>query len=403
MPFNVALYSGLYVQADAISTSVRSKVEVLRELQDAGAPLSFTVFTQATDCARPWTRVVETVHQLALHDEFKDADVHVFEFGIRFDLFDAVFVVPPNRTVIAVYHNVTPAHLADRPEVAEALRLSLVQKHNLARADMVACVSEFNRDDLLAFGIAPERLRVLHLPPAVHPGTSPPHHAEVVRLLFVGRFVRAKGVLDLLRAVALARSRGLSGFRLTLAGNALLSAPACLAEMRSMLADSVLQDVVDIVESPDQDELARLYTESDALVIPSYHEGYCMPVIEAMTAGCHVIAYDSGNLPYIVAGLGRMVRAGDVQSLADAIEEFVSTQLAGEHRRGVRQVPTERGLLDEEEWRRAIAAHVAQYSVENYRRGVVDLLAWSAARSPRGAAFSAWLEHARERLTAGAA
>ena len=120
--FNVALYSGLYVRADAISTSVRYKVDILRELQAAGAPLEFTVFTQGTDCQEPWTRVTATVHGLALHEEFAAADLHCFEFGIRYDLFDAVFVVPPDRGIAAVYHNVTPPHLFERPEVADALR-----------------------------------------------------------------------------------------------------------------------------------------------------------------------------------------------------------------------------------------------------------------------------------------
>ena len=278
-----------------------------------------------------------------------------------------------------------------------------MQKHNLARADVIACVSEYNRDDLLAFGIPAERLRVLHLPPAIHPPTAPLHQGDVVRLLFVGRFVAAKGVIDLLRAVRRLRADGVGGFRLTLVGNPLLSSPACIAEMRQMLDGDGLDEVVDIVESPDVEELSRIYAESDALVIPSYHEGYCMPVLEAMTAGCHIVAYDAGNLPYITAGLGRLVATGDVDALAGAIAEFVATEVRGRSGRGPRVVATDGGLLAEEEWRRAVSAHVARYSMAEYRRGFLDMLAVFAGRSPRGAALLDWLHSGAGALRAGAA
>lgn len=381
-PLHVALYSGLYVRADAISISVRLKVQVLRALAEAGAPLRFTVFTHGSHYDEPWVRSVGGAHDVAVCPEFRDADVHIFEFGIRYDLFDCVFMLPPDRTVLAVYHNVTPPEFADSEALRVVLQQSLVQKYNLFRAQSIACVSEFNRDDLLTFGVDAGRLTVLHLPPAVGPVPRVPRVDDRVELLFVGRFVPAKGVIDLIHAVELLEARGVGGFRLTLAGNRTFSSPAVMEEIDRLLAEHGDDTAIRVVTSPDDDTLAALYASSDTLVIPSYHEGYCLPVVEAMSAACAVIAYASANLPYIVDGLGTLVPTGDVIALADAIQEFIETTLRARADR--RDVP-------DPTWRAAASKHVAQYSLEAYRRGFLIFLESAIPATPRGDALRRWL------------
>ena len=96
-------------------------------------------------------------------------------------------------------------------------------------------------------------------------------------------------------------SEGERGFRLTLAGSARWSEPDTIELVRAAAADSKT-GAVRIVVDPDDEALERLYRDSSVLVMPSYHEGYCLPVLEAFHAGCQVVASDAGNLPSIVAG-----------------------------------------------------------------------------------------------------
>jgi glycosyltransferase involved in cell wall biosynthesis len=305
------------------------------------------------------------------------AQVHIFEFGFRFDLFDAVFVLPADRVIVAVYHNVTPPGLADTEELRTALESSLVQKYNLERADLIACDSEFNRKDLAAFGIENERLRILHLPPAIDDFPPVTRNEQLIELLFVGRLVRSKGVLDLVHAFVEV-SRGVEpAVRLTLAGNAGFSSATCMNEVAAVANAAGIAEQLRIVNTPDDRTLATLFASSDALIMPSYHEGYCLPVLEALSAGCHVIAYDSTNLPHITGGLGVLVPTGDVSALAAGIVEYVRRVQAA-RLGGAATIVTEHGEMSQQEWQLAVARHLESYSMTHYRDALLDIVKWAA-------------------------
>ena len=64
--------------------------------------------------------------------------------------------------------------------------------------------------------------------------------------------------------------------------------------------------------------VAAAYAESDVLVVTSEHEGYCVPVVEAMTVGLPVVAFRQGALPEVLGdgrGAGRL--QGPLHALVD--------------------------------------------------------------------------------------
>jgi glycosyltransferase involved in cell wall biosynthesis len=67
----------------------------------------------------------------------------------------------------------------------------------------------------------------------------------------------------------------------------------------------------------------RAYGEADVLVVASDHEGFCVPVTEAMAAGLPIVAFAAGALPEVVGEAGVLVESRDPYDLAGAIHALV--------------------------------------------------------------------------------
>jgi glycosyltransferase involved in cell wall biosynthesis len=375
VPLRIALYSGLCIRHDAISNSLRLKLQVIDRWQAGGAAVKAVAFVHSSDCEDPRIHRLASVTDVLRYKEFWAADVHVFEFGIYYPLFDAVFLLAESVPTVAVYHNITPPELVDDPATRVLLERSIVQRHNFSRMRHIVADSDYSRGELLALGFPPEQLSVIPLPPAqrLAPRSRERHVSDRVELLYVGRLVRAKGVLDLLEAISLLTDWGASGFRLTIAGNPALSSPAVLDEVRRC-AEGSLSGHLRFIPAPEDETLAELYATSDVFVIPSYHEGYCVPVVEALVADCLVVAYDSSNLPFVLGGLGTLVPTGSVEGLADALAQLLQRFRATRTEGAPLRVPTQRGELEEAEWRREVRVHLDQHSEAMFESKFADLL-----------------------------
>ena len=69
--------------------------------------------------------------------------------------------------------------------------------------------------------------------------------------------------------------------------------------------------------------MAEAYATSDVLVVASEHEGFCVPVVEAMAAGLPVVAFDQGAVPEVLGDAGVLVTTRDPYEVADAIADLL--------------------------------------------------------------------------------
>jgi glycosyltransferase involved in cell wall biosynthesis len=378
-PLRVALYAGICVPHDAISNSLRLKLDLIDSWREAGATIQCDAFVHSCEHDDPRINCVNSVADLATATEFRAADVHVFEFGIYYPLFDAVFLLGDKTRAAAFYHNITPPELADDHHSRSILERSLIQRHNLSQFHRVVANSEYSRRELIEFGLPSERLSVMNLPPAQRLARRKGQGCDdraPVEVLYVGRFVRAKGVLDLLSAVSQLSASVQRSFRLTLAGNPKLSSPDVLAEVERW-AEENRDPQIRVVAAPDDDDLAALYADADVFVIPSYHEGYCVPVVEALGAGCQVVAYDSSNLPNVLGDLGQLVPTGDVEALAAALGLAIGRLVAANGQPLL--IPTEAGDIEESLWRQMVKRHLETHSQRAFEEGFAALIGSLAA------------------------
>ena len=146
-----------------------------------------------------------------------------------------------------------------------------------------------------------------------------PVQPVALRLLFLGRLRRTKGVFDLLDALPALR-RSWPGVRAVLAGDGELQACADAAQRLG---------VADIVELPgwiDGADKDRALAEADVLVLPSHAEGLPVCVLEAMAAGVPVVASAVGGIPHALddGRCGELVPPRDVQALTAALHRMLA-------------------------------------------------------------------------------
>jgi glycosyltransferase involved in cell wall biosynthesis len=80
-----------------------------------------------------------------------------------------------------------------------------------------------------------------------------------------------------------------------------------------------LQDVTLTGQLAD-DDLAALYSGAHALVLPSHHEGFALPAVEALACGTPVVACDVPALREVLGSRAAFVAPGDLRALIDAAE-----------------------------------------------------------------------------------
>jgi glycosyltransferase involved in cell wall biosynthesis len=362
-----SLISGVCMLPDAISYSVVCKIQALRLLY--GEDFEYRVFSYASNLQDRNSLVVSGVAELAMHPFFANSDVVCYEFGIFYELVNSVFLLPARTKKLAIYHNITPEHLVAREDQRVSVRCGLQQKANLFFCDHVAADSAYNRDDLIQYGLPQSKVDVLELPLDDRYNSFPPPVRPVidfVEVLFVGRFVASKGVLDLVKAIAKLVTRNHCKLRLSLVGDVTFSDPSYIKEVNEVIADSNFPASFRFLGGVSSQDLVRYYHESHIFAMPSYHEGYCLPVLEAMSCGCLVVAYDAANLPYITAGLGRLVSTGDIEGLADAIGDLAHSLLRHDRDHDKCEIPLDCGTQTITQYQAAATKYLSRFTAAKF-------------------------------------
>ena len=210
--------------------------------------------------------------------------------------------------------------------------LELLKHKFLESCDAFVVPGKSARQYLEQFGLPPERIFVA--PNAVDTAlfsacqSSAQQHPRRLRsqlalpdryFLFVGRLVRAKGVLDLLQAYALLAPGLREQFSVVFVGD---------GPMRSELesrAREIYPGAIHFAGFVHRDDLPTYYALAECLVLPTHSDTWGMVVNEAMACGLPVVCTRvAGCAADLVGANGRLISAGDVAELAAAMEEVAS-------------------------------------------------------------------------------
>jgi len=228
------------------------------------------------------------------------------------------------------------------------------------RAACVVCVSEATRRDLLhSKSVDPEKVAVVrtaNLLPLRAPSGCPVAGLPEKYLFFVGSRQVRKNFDGALRALAPLLRRG-DDIRLVCTGrfsiweNDLLDALGLTDQVRGL-------DLTDA-------ELVTTYERAIALVYPTYYEGFGLPVLEAMAAGCPVLTSNTSSLPEV---------AGDAALLVDPADHVALLREATR-------------LVDDAALRARLSgagrSRAESFTLDAMMNGLIEQLHLAASRGPR--------------------
>ncbi len=234
------------------------------------------------------------------------------------------------------YHNITPADLLEAwiPAVGEEVRWGRAQLRDLAPITEFAIAdSMFNERELQAAGYRSTTTVPLLLDLDGFAGSPDPTLAARLagqragggsELLFVGKVSPHKGQHDLVKALAAYRRLYDPQARLRLVGGAISDEYRAAVER---FADELgLIDAVEIAGSVTHEELIAYYAAADVFVCLSNHEGFCVPLLEAMYHRVPIVAYTNTAVPETVATAGLVLPDKQPARVAAAIHRVVTDQ-----------------------------------------------------------------------------
>jgi glycosyltransferase involved in cell wall biosynthesis len=148
----------------------------------------------------------------------------------------------------------------------------------------------------------------------------PTHH----RFIYVGRLSTEKGLNDLLDAFGRVYASA-NDVRLDLVGAGPLG-----AELKARVSEMNLGHVVTFLGARNIDEIARLFVESAALILPSHSEPWGLVVNESLSYGCPVVVSSvCGCVPDLVIDgvTGYSFGVGDIEALSTAMLSAVKMSM----------------------------------------------------------------------------
>lgn len=203
--------------------------------------------------------------------------------------------------------------------------LTWILRRFLVASDSVAVLSSA---ELAAYRAFDPRINVQLVPNAIDPAGLADQSRSFnrdgpLRLVYVGRLVRAKGLFELIEALALLKRAG-RDFSLAVAGQGPIRAELMIAADRAALGDRVR-----FLGGVFAEEKSRLLLRSDVFVLPTYFEGLPYSLLEAMAAGCVPVTTPVAAIPDVMRDgvQGLLVPPRNARALAQAVADLDDDRL----------------------------------------------------------------------------
>jgi glycosyltransferase involved in cell wall biosynthesis len=305
-------------RGDAIGDSARRVRDLLREMGHDSHIYALTIDDDMRGEVRSFAEA-----------DARQGDVTIFHYALPSPMTDAFGTLPKGR--VLQYHNITPAHFF-APYQPQVFRIAALGRQDLAslagRTDLALGDSEYNRQELEQLGFTPSGVFPIALDLARI--TDAPRHPVLERLLgdgltnflFVGRMAPNKRIEDIVRLAEVYKRYIDANYRFIFVGRT-EGIPRYYATVRALIVEfDMLPDRFLFPGAVPDWELAAYYRTASVYLSLSEHEGFCVPLLEAMAADVPVFAYESSAVPDTLGGAGVCWSPKDLEYAAELLGQL---------------------------------------------------------------------------------
>jgi len=322
-------------KGDAIGDSARRVRDLLRVMGHESELYALTMDDDLRHEVRPFS-----------DGAAKSGDVTIFHYALPSPMTEAFASLRSGR--VLQYHNVTPASYF-APYDPALFRLAALGRDEVrtlaGRVDLALGDSEYNRQELDALGfartgvfpIAVDTARITQ--PARRPALDRILDDDFVNVLFVGRIAPNKKIEDFVKLAELYKRYVDDHARFIFVGRFDV-VPRYYSMIRALMVELGFLNERFVFTGPIPDEeLAVYYRHAAVYLSMSEHEGFCVPLVEAMAADVPVLAYAAGAVPDTLGGAGVQFAPKDLEVVAELLAALAfddglrAKVIAGQRRR----------------------------------------------------------------------
>jgi glycosyltransferase involved in cell wall biosynthesis len=323
-------------KGDAIGDSARRVRSLLRELGHQSDLYAMTIDDDLRGDVIPWTDAGAS-----------RGDLTIFHFALVSPMTEAFARLRSGR--VLQYHNVTPAHYFAGYDPA-IFRLAMLGREDLkslvGHTDVALGDSEYNRRELEALGFS--NTGVFPIAIDIERITAAPRRPALEKLLededwpnflFVGRIVPNKKIEDHIKLAEHYKRYVSEQYRFVFVGKT-DATPKYYDAIQALIARFRMPPGRFLFTGPVPDvDLATYYRMATVYISLSEHEGFCVPLLEAMAAEVPVLAYSAAAVPDTLGGAGVQFAPKDLEYAAELLGELTynetlrSQVVAGQRRR----------------------------------------------------------------------
>lgn len=284
-------------------------------------------------------------------------DILLVHHSMGMDCFDHIVRLRDKKALI--YHNITPERFFEDEGIKKYVRIGLKQACDYKNyVDYCIADSNYNRQELIRMGyssdidVMPIHISLDRFDTVTASEKVIQQYSDSKNFLFVGRVVWNKRQDDVIKAFAVYNRYYNSKSNLFLVGDD--SMQDYVKELKALAFKLEISSHVIITGKVSEEDLKAYYTIADMFLCMSEHEGFGVPLLEAMKLDVPVVAYRSSAIPETMGGAGVIVTQKNYAYIGTLLHELLEDKILYEkliNRQNKRieqlkSTDTERILLD---------------------------------------------------------